>query len=395
MSNIGILFKDFGPYHVARIEALADALKTKESSLFAYRFYESSRNYAWKTMTPENAKVITLGNENASGVVEAFRVAFALGRSIRKQKIKAVFLPSYSPLPNMLCIFSAKMAGSKIILMNESWEATERASFFGRLAKHFLVRLFNSALVGGTPQKQYACAYGQLPSKVFLGYDAVDVKYYEQQSAQWKNETPGKQPVPNLPPRYFLNLGRFVSKKNIPLLIKAYSRLLKRYPLLDIALVLVGEGEEEKALKDLVTELQVPLREGMLSPNLSQKNAEVVFYPFQQIDKTPFIFSRSEAFILPSLYEEWGLVVNEAMASSTTVIVSKNVGCAADLVINGINGFQFNPESVEQLEEILEKFVKDPMLADRLGNEGYRHIKNWGPERFAEGAINAIAATAI
>jgi 1,2-diacylglycerol 3-alpha-glucosyltransferase len=392
MNNIGILFSDFGPYHVARIEALADALKTTGSPLFAYRFSESSTIYGWKPVIPSNATVITLGSGNSSGILKATRLAIAFGKSLRKQKIRTVFLPSYAPLPNMLCVFSAKMAGCKIILMNESWKLTERASFFGKLVKHFLVRRFNSALVGGTPQKQYACAYGQPPSKVFLGYDVVDVKYYEKQSAQWKNETPDKLPVPNLPQRYFLNLGRFVPKKNIPLLIKAYSRLLKRYPLLDIALVLVGEGGEEKALKNLVTELQVPLREGMLSANLSQKNAEVVFYPFQQVDKTPLFFSRSEAFILPSLYEEWGLVVNEAMASSTAVIVSENVGCAQDLVTDGINGFKFNPESIDQLEEILEKFVKEPSLAERLGKEGLNHISKWGPSRFAEGALAAIAA---
>ncbi len=389
-NNIAILFSDFGPYHVARIEALAAALQKQGDHLFAYRFSEASPIYGWKPATPSNATVVTLGTANPSGAAESLAMARAFGKSLRKNKIKAAFMPSYSPLPNMLCVLSARLAGTRLILMNESWRLTERASFLGKAAKHCLVRLFSSALVGGTPQKQFACDYGQDPAKVFLGYDAVDTAYYEQQSAQWKQAPAATLPIPNLPSRYFLNLGRFVFKKNIPSLIRAYAGLLKRYPTVDIALVLVGEGDEEPALRKLVTELQVPMRDGTTAG--SGETAGVVFYPFQQVDKTPLFFSRCEAFILPSMYEEWGLVVNEAMASSTAVIVSENVGCASDLVIDGINGFKFNPASVEQLEAILEKFVQDPGLAARLGAAGLQHIRGWGPSRFAGGGINALAA---
>lgn len=395
MNNIGILFKDFGPYHVARIEALADALKTKQSSLVAFRIYESSRNYGWITGTPSNAQVITLGNEDASGVVEAFRVALALGKSIRKQKIDAVLLPSYSPFPNMLCVFSAKISGTKLILMNDSWKRSEKASLPGRLLKHLLVRMFSSALVAGTPQKQFACDYGQDPSKVFLGFDVVDVKYYATQAEKWKMVPHDALPVPGLPRRYFLSLGRFAEKKNISLLVKAYAQLRKRYPSIDISLVLVGDGEEKESLKKLVADLQLPWRDASVSVESAATAlpAAVIFYPFQQVDKTPLFFAKCEAFVLPSIYEEWGLVVNEAMACGSAVVVSEHAGCATDLVIHGVNGYQFNPASADALEAILEKFVQDPDLADRMGKEGYRHIKNWGPERFAEGAMNAIEAS--
>ena len=391
-NNIAILFSDFGPYHVARIEALADALNKQGDQLFAYRFAESSTTYGWKPVVPANATVVTLGSAEPSGAKDAFTLAMALRRSLKKNKIKKIFLPSYSPLPNMLCVFGAKLAGCKLILMNESWRLTERASFFGKLVKHFLVRQFSSALVGGNPQKEYACDYGQHPEKVFLGYDVVDVNYFAKQAARWHAAAPAQLPVPNLPDRYFLNLGRFVTKKNIPTLIKAYARLLQLYPLLDIALLLVGEGAEEASLRALATGLQLPVRDGLSATKPLQNKAEVVFYPFQQVEVTPLFFTRCEAFILPSMYEEWGLVVNEAMACETAVIVSKNVGCASDLVLDGVNGFLFDPTSEEQLLQALEKFVMDTGLTKRLGTEGGKYIKDWGPARFAEGAMNAAAA---
>ena len=60
MSNIGILFSDFGPYHVARIEAMAEALKPTGSRVYAYRLYESSI-YGWAPVEPANATTVTLG----------------------------------------------------------------------------------------------------------------------------------------------------------------------------------------------------------------------------------------------------------------------------------------------------------------------------------------------
>ncbi|HTL06934.1 MAG TPA: glycosyltransferase family 4 protein [Chitinophagaceae bacterium] len=392
MKSIGILFKDFGPYHVARMEALADALNNSGRRLVAFRIYETSRNYGWITGTPNNAQVITLGNEDGSGVIEAFKVAYALSKYIRKEKIDAVLLPSYSPFPNMLCVFSARLSGTKLILMNDSWKRSEKASLPGRMLKHVLVRMFNSALVAGTPQKEFACSYGQQASKVFLGFDVVDIKYYAEQAKQWHAMAAAALPVTDLPPRYFLSLGRFATKKNIALLVKAYAALLQRRPSMDIALVLVGDGEEKLALRQLVNDLQLPMRDASGEGPAAPARAEVVFYPFQQVDRTPLFFARCEAFVLPSMYEEWGLVVNEAMACSSPVIVSAYAGCATDLVVNGVNGFTFDPSSVEQLSSALEAFVTNPQLSAEMGKKGYAHIQQWGPERFAEGAINAIEA---
>lgn len=390
--RIGIVFSDFGPYHVARIEALANALKQQGDELYAFRFFETSSTYGWKPVVPSNATVATLGEKEPNGFADAWRIASALKQQIKKSGISSIFLPSYSPMPNLLSVLAARMAGCKLVLMNESWRLTERSSLPGKWAKHFLVRQFSAALVGGAPQKQYACDYGQDPNKVFLGYDVVDTTHFSREADKWKNAPPESLPVPNLPQRFFLNLGRFVEKKNIPQLIEAYASLVSKAPALAVALVLVGEGNEEKKLRELVKKKGLAVREGLTQAAPPLPIPEVVFYPFQQVELTPVFFARSEAFILPSLYEEWGLVINEAMASNAAVLVSKNVGCAFDLVEDGVNGFRFDPNSVADLEEKLLRFIQDPYLSERMGAEGRKMIQHWGPERFAQGALQALQA---
>lgn len=393
--NIAIVFSDFGPYHAARIEALDAALKPSNHKLFAIQFSKFSSGYGWNPVVPAGVDVITLAGRWPENIFETFKMAISFQRALRQQAIELVFLPSYSPLPNLLCVLIAKLVGCKVILMNESWHGTEKVGFLGRVLKHILVRSFDAALVGGTPQREYAYAYGQKRSNIFLGYNVVNIDYFAQEAKRWKEIPFENLPVPNLPARYFLNLGRFVPKKNIDFLIRAYAHLYKNRQAPFISLVLVGEGSEEHTIKQVAIDNGLPVRNGLDSNYKVTDGPEVVFYPFQQVDKTPLFFSHCEAFILPSLHEEWGLVINEAMACKAAVLVSKNVGCVHDLVIEGENGFQFSPINIEELSNLLRKFITDPTLARRLGKNGSNIIRHWGPDRFAEGALNAIRSINI
>ncbi|GAB3512737.1 glycosyltransferase family 4 protein [Spirosoma knui] len=389
--NVGIIFPELGPYHIARIQSLRDALLSTESTLLAFRFSSISNTYNWQEVDSKDIEVVTLSESAPAGFLQSYKVAYKLIKNLKSKNIEVIFLPSYSPLPNLLCLLGAKFTRCKTILMNESWHGTEKANILGRLLKHFVVRLFDAALVGGTPQVKYACAYGQKPSHVFMGYDAVDVDYFSQQAVYWSTIT-DQLPINNLPKRYFLNLGRFVSKKNLSVLIRAYARLASDVPSLDVGLVLVGEGPDEEKLRNLATSTGLLVVDGLATVDQQIIGPHIVFYPFQQIDKTPLFLSRCEAFILPSLYEEWGLVVNEAMACGTPVLVSENVGSAYDLVLQDVNGYTFNPSDVDQLYRLLKKFVTNPELSKTLGINGREHIKNWGLDLFAQGALSAINA---
>ena len=117
----------------------------------------------------------------------------------------------------------------------------------------------------------------------------------------------------------------------------------------------------------------------------------VYFYGFRQIEENPVFYALAEAFVLPSLKEEWGLVVNEAMAAGLPVIVSRTAGCAEDLVPaapasgsvehgarsmeSGENAGALNPQlsTLNSLEERSNGFVFDPSSVDAL-SEALRRI---------------------
>ena len=90
------------------------------------------------------------------------------------------------------------------------------------------------------------------------------------------------------------------------------------------AVVMAGSGELEAVLVTTAKQHRLD---------------NVVFTGFINQSDLPALYSASDIFVLPSQDEPWGLAINEAMCAGLPVIVSREVGCAFDLVTDGENGF--------------------------------------------------------
>jgi len=144
-------------------------------------------------------------------------------------------------------------------------------------------------------------------------------------------------------------------------------------------LVLLGDG---------------PLRSS-INNQLSTLNLQnhVPLPGFKQYPELPVYYGLASAFIHASTTEQWGLVVNEAMASGLPVLVSNRCGYAIDLVQDGRNGFTFDPYDVEALAQLMLRLTETPKhrLAE-MGDASREVIANWGPVRFPDGLARAIQA---
>jgi glycosyltransferase involved in cell wall biosynthesis len=334
-------------------------------------------------------------------------------------------LPSYSPKQSLAAMLAAKSLGIKTVMMNDSHRGTARARGVSAMVKRRLVGLFDAALVAGQPQKRYFATLGIPEEKIFLGYDAVDNNYFANRAHEIRSNEPEIRLRYRLPEHYFLSLGRFVEKKNLSTLIRAFRRFLERSTFKKTHLVLVGSGEKEQELKALCRGFGLPIYEkqpvaeqGVQIANPKSQLANepgVHFYGFRQIEENAIFYSMAEAFILPSSYEEWGLVVNEAMACGLPVVVSETAGCAEDLLEPaqvsktlpaeartrlkelGLderirdNGFVFNPASSEELSRIL-LFLEPQDTRSAMGAASQRIVEKFSCENFARNALLAAEA---
>lgn len=389
--KVALVFSQYGPYHHARAAALREVLG--EEHFMAVQIAAQSKTYAWTVQEQRLQALTTLcdGAEEDAGFLKVFAAAW---RFWRREKVTAAFIPSYFPAGSLALLLSAKLAGVKCIMMNESHAGTERASGIKRRVKRFLVSLFDAALVGGQPQKRHFEVLGLPAAKIFTGYDAIDNSYFATSAAVAVADREANVLRLGLPPRYFLSLGRFVTKKNLPTLIRAYRDFCARSQE-NVALVLVGSGAEEALLRGLVTELGLTLRDqgaGEPAKNAQPVSSAVYFMGFRQLEENPIFYALAEAFILPSIEEEWGLVVNEAMACGLPVVVSKTVGCAEDLVEHRSNGWLFDPGDVAALADHLVNLAENPASREAMSVASRIRIAKWDCPNFASNATRALAS---
>src|SRR5205823_3705671 len=139
-------------------------------------------------------------------------------------------------------------------------------------------------------------------------------------------------------------------------------------------LVLLGDGPLRETLNSQLSTLS--LQDSVLLPG------------FKQYEELPVYYGLANAFVHASTTEQWGLVVNEAIASGLPVIVSNRCGCVPELVEG--NGFTFEPTDEH---ELVSRLLQMASLSDderrRLGDASYRIAAKFAPERFGEGLEEA------
>jgi hypothetical protein len=88
----------------------------------------------------------------------------------------------------------------------------------------------------------------------------------------------------------------------------------------------------------------------------AQRSSPTVFLPgFRQIAELPQFYAHAGCFVHPALEEPWGLVINEAMACGLPILSSSNVGAAEELVDDGVNGWCFDAENVDEMAALMRK----------------------------------------
>jgi glycosyltransferase involved in cell wall biosynthesis len=119
--------------------------------------------------------------------------------------------------------------------------------------------------------------------------------------------------------------------------------------------------------------------------------AGIIHMPgFKQYEDLPPYYGLAGAFVHASTTEQWGLVVNEAMAAGLPVLVSNRCGCAADLVATGRNGYTFDPLGPSELAGLMLHVSSDQCDRRRMAEASRAIIGQWTPQRFASSLCQAV-----
>lgn len=375
--NVAVVFPRLGPYHLARLTALAFIAPTT-----AIELSRVGNTYGWDVVEDRDSfDRVTLFEgvavEDIGGRDALLQIVAALDRL----KPSVVAIPGWSHRASLAALLWCQANGTPVVLMSESTSIDRRKYRLLEFLKQRLVAQCSTSLVGGARHQSYVRKLGMDGRRIWNGYDVVDNTHFDRGAAVVRHDTSARSRL-SLPSRFFLASARFVAKKNLRFLLNAYAqyRIRAAEPW---HLVLLGDGPLRDQMHTIIADLGL--------------DDAVVLPGFRQYDQLPSYYGLAGAFIHASTTEQWGLVVNEAMAAGLPVVVSERCGCAPDLVEHGRNGFTFDPYRVDELAgRMLQLASMDESQRDRMGRASSEIISRWTPETFAvnlmKAAESALAA---
>jgi len=276
----------------------------------------------------------------------------------------------------------AKTQGTHVMVRDDATLVGRQRSLAKRMAKRVLFLWLNILcdrfLAIGTMNREYYRRHGIGKEKISLVPYAVNNAFFQAESVAAAASREELRASLGLEKGrlVILYVGKMTKTKRPADLLESYIRLSpdgNSEP--GPYLLLIGDGEIRQSLEKRASEL---------SWN------SIKFLGFKNQTELPRYYDLCNVLVLPSLYENWGLVVNEAMNAGRAVIVSDRVGCGPDLVKNGENGYIFRARSVDDLHQALHEVTADSDRCRLMGQKSLKTINDWSFDEDLEGLKAAL-----
>uniref|UniRef100_UPI0030EE414A glycosyltransferase n=1 Tax=uncultured Winogradskyella sp. TaxID=395353 RepID=UPI0030EE414A len=247
----------------------------------------------------------------------------AMQTEINEFKPDLIYIAGWTNKQYLKTAKSYKAKGVPVITgMDNQWLGTIK-QHVASLFSHFLIRKYVTHIwVPGKPQYYYARKLGFKPQNILTGLYCADESIFESIN-QTKHH------------KQLIFVGRIVDHKGVEVLFEVVEDLLKSKDC-NLKLHVIGSGPLE---------------------HLIPKHPNVTHTPFVDPKEIPGLLTNAGTFILPSLYEAWGVVVHEAALAGLPIVSTHQCGAATELLIDGFNGYAYNATDKMALHSIIKKLM--------------------------------------
>jgi glycosyltransferase involved in cell wall biosynthesis len=368
--SILLVWGQFGPYHQDRCKAAAGL--PNHTVLGLEIANNSSHHYAWTPAEASGFTKITLFPGKTYEQAGRLNRLLALLREGVRASARYNFLCHYDQLEIFIFAVVLRLLRRRVFIMWESKFDDRPRSLWREILKWFFLRPYHGVLNSGIRSRAYLAFLGMADRPIASGYDSVSIERLRALA-----QSPAAPDGVSFGQREFLVIARLVAKKNLSLVIAAYDLYRRDNPENPRNLTFLGTGPLEAALK-----AEVSIR-GLKG---------VSFAGFVQTEGVAHYLSHALALVLPSIEEQWGLVVNEALALGVPVLCSENVGARDDLVRDSENGYVFTEYNAKQLADRMEILASNETRWRAMAVASSKRADLGDTAHFAEGVRALIAA---
>lgn len=244
-------------------------------------------------------------------------------------------------------------------------EETERKWGGIRTAvRKFILSRADRVAVNGASGQRYVEGLGFPRDRIDKLPFATDVELFSSVRPLWRQD--GK--------RRLLYVGRLIELKGLEQFIERLGKYLSERPDLWAELMIAGTGDREAAIR------AVPRPE----------NLELTMLGAVPYESLGGVYAQADTFVLPTLGDTWGLVVNESMSAGLPVLGSTLSQAAVELVTEGRSGWLFDPRSEQETSAAIGRFFDTPASElPRMGAEARCAALTITPDRVAQAFVDS------
>jgi len=355
-----IVHAKFAPFHLARLESAGKLASESGNTLHGIEIADSENDYGWRVNRYN-------GNSFFHHVVfpneEIHRIPYTslrleLSRCLDRIGPDVVVLPGWTA-PGRAGLVWALSRRVRRVLMSDSQKVDHRQGLLRKQVKRMLVRRFQSGFAAGTPHVKWLEELGLSGNRCRTGCDVVDNAFFQRPAGESLGRHPDDAPT-------LISCIRLLPRKNVFRILECLAGRTSQWKWM-----IVGDGPERQEIQQRIVEL-----------DLAERVTVAGHVPYSEL---PALYASAHVYIQPSIVEQWGLAVNEAMASGLPVLVSNRCGCREDLVREGINGFTFDPFDESGIADALTRMLERRSEWAPMGEASRSIIASWDVGRFASG----------
>ena len=307
---------------------------------------------------------------------------YGIRRALRIQHFDAVWVHGYSTSSSFQAIMAASSMHIPVLLRSDSnlfdRPRSRKKLMAKRLFFNWLRTRASAALTVGEANTDYWRHYFGEHFPVFPTLYAVDNEFFQLECAKAAETRESFRRALGLEPGkpVILFASKFQTRKRCIDLVDAYLHLEKSSAAGTAPyLLIVGSGEERAALE---------ARARQAAPG------KIHFLGFRNQTELPRFYDLCDVFVLPSVHEPWGLVINEVMNAARPVIVSDQVGCQRNLVQNGVNGFVVKAFDTFGLADALRNVLDNPETGLAMGAKSLEIVQAYNFDANVSGIRQAL-----
>ena len=315
-------------------------------------------------------------------------------RRLWQGQFDVLWIHGYATLNSWMAMVAAKMLGIPVLLRTDSTLIDHPRGPAKLAVKNLFFRILRRFTYGvlsvGQRNTEYWRHHLGVDIPVFSIPYAVDNAFFQERcrAASATREQLRQELGLEANRPVLLFASKLLARKCCIDLVDAYLEVVRRLKLEDGSqpspyLLIVGEGEQRPQIEARLQQASAEEREG------------VRLLGFRNQSELPRFYDLCDVFVLPSIHEPWGLVVNEAMNAAKAIVVSDQVGCQPDLVQDGDNGLVYPARNVEALADALASVLADPAVYRKMGERSLERIQSFSFEANVRGLMQAFTAASV